>query len=252
MPVAPSKLWPHGRSRNAALGVVELGHADLFVGRRPRVHHAPKMQRQERRRRELHRHLGERGLHELERADRLAELHAVLRVLEGCLETGARGTHGAPGDAEARFGETRERALHPLHPGEHRVGGQPNLAQEQLRPGGRPERPRVLQLTELDPRRVRGDDESTDDRRFVLGPYDRDVTRPTRSCSTSCARSGSSPNRHAGPSSSSLAGIRAGVGFGEREAADRVAGGHARAAIPASVPRSRTRGSGTSPATPAR
>src|SRR5581483_8594551 len=58
-------------------------------------------------------------LHQLEAGDRLAKLHASLRVLQRRLEARARRAIRAPGDAVARLIQAGERAAQALDIGQH-------------------------------------------------------------------------------------------------------------------------------------
>ena len=77
---------------------------------RPLVLHPAEVQRDQGGSIDLERHLGELLLRQLIAGDRLAEDHALLRVLECGLEAGARRADGAPDDAVARLVQAGERA----------------------------------------------------------------------------------------------------------------------------------------------
>ena len=79
-----------------------------------------------------HHHLDELALGELERRDRLAELHALLGVVERRLVAGPAGAGGAPQDAVAGLVEARQRAAHGGHLGQAGRVGQAHVVEHEL------------------------------------------------------------------------------------------------------------------------
>src|SRR5262249_12161882 len=99
------------------LHVVHLRHRDLLRSQLTRVLEPAELQAEELGLGDLRDHPDELLLHELERCDRLAELNALLSVLERPVVARHRRAHGPPGDPVARLVETAERAAQPLHLG---------------------------------------------------------------------------------------------------------------------------------------
>src|SRR5215467_4700278 len=97
------------------LHVVHLGHRNLLRAHLLQIFQSAELQAQELRLGDLGDHPDELLLHELERRDRLAELDALLRVLERPIVAAHRGADGAPRDAVARLVETAQRAAQALH-----------------------------------------------------------------------------------------------------------------------------------------
>src|SRR5882672_5471298 len=129
-------------------------------------------------RRDVGEHLGEKVLNELERADGLSELHALLRVPDRMLV----GAHLAPRRLPAH--EIARHAEHPRGVAERRVGleavrlGHPAVVQRDLAVLDHLERDLVLNLFDAEAgRRLVLDDEALD---LVVGdvarPDDRDIT----------------------------------------------------------------------------
>ena len=85
--------------------VVQLAHAHVRRQQPSLVLHPPEVEREQRPLVELHGHIGELALRELEPADRATPLLARLRVLERGLEAGAGGgsTEGGRGTAPTSF-----------------------------------------------------------------------------------------------------------------------------------------------------
>src|SRR5262245_5556801 len=99
------------------LHVVHLRHRHLLRAQLAGVLEAAELQAQELGLGDLGNHPDELLLHELERPDRLAELDALLGVLQGPVVARHRRAHRAPGDPVAGLVETAERAAQPLHLG---------------------------------------------------------------------------------------------------------------------------------------
>ena len=99
----------HPRGVERHLHVVHLRHRDLLGPHPPRVLEPSELQAQELGLGDLGDHPHELLLHELERRDGLAELDALLRVLQGPVVAGHGGADGPPRDAVARLAQTRQR-----------------------------------------------------------------------------------------------------------------------------------------------
>src|SRR2546428_7339611 len=118
--------------------VVELAEAHLLRAEPAFVLHAAEMQRQQLALPELHQHVGQLALGELERPDRLAELVPGLRILRGGLEAGSGRSHDPPDDPEPRLVQRRQRPAQAADAREHRAGRQAAIVEHQLRRDGRP------------------------------------------------------------------------------------------------------------------
>ena len=177
---------------------------------------------------ELECHVGELGLGELEPRDRPAELLALHRVAPGRVERGARRAQGAPHDAVARLVQARQRPFRPrtsgstASPGRRTPSRTSSLVTEARsdslclisgaeKPGcwwGR--RSRGCRRA---PPRLRPDHGDIGDG-AVGDPHLPAVEDPVVAVTP-----GARPHR---------ARVGAGVGLGQPEAPDRLAGGHAR------------------------
>src|SRR5215216_3383266 len=112
--------------------VVQLADGYLLGAQDALVLHPSDVQRKQRALVYLHHHVHELFLRELETGNRLAELLAPLRVLQGALKTVPPGPHRAPDDPVSRLVEAGEGALEPFGLGEHRPFGEPDLFEEEF------------------------------------------------------------------------------------------------------------------------
>src|SRR5829696_2781225 len=112
--------------------VVQLADGYLLGAQDALVLHPSDVQREQRALVYLHHHVHELFLRELETCNRLAELLAPLRVLQGALKTVPRGPHCAPDDPVPRLVEAGEGALEPFGLGEPRPFGEPDLLEEEF------------------------------------------------------------------------------------------------------------------------
>src|SRR4029450_10454764 len=118
------------------LDIVHLGQRDLLWPHPTRVLEAAELETQELRLGDLVDHPDQLLLDELEGADGLAELDALLRVLERPVVAAHGGADGAPAAAVARLRETGQRALEPLHAGQLVLQRDAAVLEGQLRGDG--------------------------------------------------------------------------------------------------------------------
>ena len=172
-------------------------------------------------------HLGELLLRELEGRQRLAELRALERVGQRLLVARAGRADRAPEDAVARLVQAAQRALEPADLGEHRVAGQPQVVEGQL---GRDRGPQRQLALDLGGGEARACPSGTTKPRI-----------PSSVCAHTTATPASVPlvihilpplSTQSSPSRLARvridAGVAAGVGLGQPEAAEHLAGGHPR------------------------
>src|SRR5258705_4641469 len=205
------------------LDIVHLGQRDLVGARPSRVLETAELETEELRLGDLVDHPHELLLDELERADGLAELDALLRVLERPVVAAHGGADDAPGDAVARLRETGQRALDTLHAGQLVLQRDAAVLEGQLRGDGGAHR-------EL-PRDVQGavaggallDEVAPDLAVVALGPHHRHVGhRAVGDPELGAVEHVFLPLRHR--ARLHPAGVGAVVGLGEAEAADRLPG----------------------------
>ena len=111
IPLPPSTSGPGGRCRRAARTLASLPKLTVRGVSCPASFSRPRCSASSAGLVDLDQHLGELALGQLEAGDGLAELHAVVGVVEGRLVAGPRRAHRAPQDAEAGLVEARQRAL---------------------------------------------------------------------------------------------------------------------------------------------
>src|SRR5262245_55718796 len=125
-------------------------------------------------------HLHELVLDELLFGDVNAELHAIPRVFQHAVETGARSAERAPGNAETRLIQTAERAAEPHSSRQNGVSRDAALVEHDLTRLTRPEAHLALHSRSLEALCSALDNEAADRLRLVaidLGPHDRELAQ---------------------------------------------------------------------------
>ena len=207
--------------------VAHLAEAHLLGPQRPGVLHPSEVKRHKRSPVQLERHLRELLLRELVGGDRLPEDDALLRVLERGLEACPSRAHRAPDDPEASLVQAGERPAQGRRLRKDVVVRHADILEDELRRHGGPERELAVDLGRREAGHPFLDDEAAD--RTVVGsrPDDRDIR--DRAVRDPHLRPVQDPVRAVAPRMRShRAGIGAGVGLGQAEAADRLARVHGR------------------------
>ena len=225
MPFAP-RMPREVRATSSASRVVELPDRDLLGAQSPFVLHTTEVVGQQPALLDLEGHVGELLLGELERRDRLPELHTLLRVVQGRLEARARGAHHAPDDAVSGLVQARERTLEPFDPWQHRARGKAHVVHHELARHARAKRHLLVDVGGAEPRRVARHDEAA---HALVGirPHDRYVAHAA--VRDPHLRAGEHPVVAVAPGERAhRSRIAAGVGLAQTEASDRIAARHTR------------------------
>ncbi len=172
-------------------------------------------------------HVGKLELDDLVGGERSGKLLSVERILAGSLPTELGGTHGAPGNAEARLVEAAERSLEATHARQQIFVRHEHAVHGDLAGGGGAQRELALDTRKGESVHAALKNEAAYHAVIGLGPYhgdvgDRRIGDPGfRAGESVAARGGAGAGDHA-------AWVGAVIGLGEPEAADELPAGQAR------------------------
>ena len=204
-------------------GGVALEHRHRLVRRGAFVEQPPEPQARGQTDRDLGLHVGELLLHELIGGEGPAELPALQHVVARRVPAELRRPQRPPGDAVAGAGKAPERPPEPGGAGQLVFGGDEDTVHHDLAGGRCPQRELAVDLRGGQAPHAPLQNEPADDPLVVLRPDheevgNRSVADPgLRSRQPVAAINRTGPGGH-------RAGVRAGVGLGEPEAADQLPG----------------------------
>ena len=216
------------RAISSALPVELRLSSDTISGRRLALLAQPAhVQARQQADRDFGLHVGELFLDQLIGRERPAELLAVERVLARRVPAEFRGAERAPADAEARVVEAAERPFQPRHVGQQVFFGHEHLVHHDLAGGRCAHRELAFDLARGEAFHAALEDEPANHAGVVLRPHHHDVgDRRVRDPQLGAAQRIAAVD-FAG-AGYHAAGIGAVIGFGQAEAAEQFARGHAR------------------------